>query len=364
MKKTETNDSEIDLIALAKSVWLGRRAVLISTISFGLLGIIVALSSPVVFTASSTFIPQSSQAAASSGLTGVASLVGINLGGGSSSGNEIPPSIYPQIMESVSYKRQLLELDLKDSSLRPAVKLKDYMLKSSSSSDVLGIIKKYTIMLPFTILSAVKSVENKSESLYEPSLNMSVSEQEESLFNSLSNAMSLVNSKEGFVTLEVSMNNPVVSAIVTKGAQEILQSTVINYKIQRASELLAFNQKRLDLKKIEFNDLQTKLALFKDSNINIVDSRFENRLNGLEAEFKVVNSVYQVLSEQLEQSKLQVTRDTPVFSVIKPVTIPNQRSAPKRSQIVFTYVLLGIITGLGYVLTKGPVIKILKFIRS
>ena len=109
-----------------------------------------------------------------------------------------------------------------------------------------------------------------------------------------------------------------------------------------------------------FDSLQNKLALFKDSNLNIIDSRFENRLSGLEAEFSLVSSVYQELAKQLEQSKLQVSKDTPIFSVIKPVTIPNKRSAPKRAQMVFIYLFIGIVLGSGFVLIKDPLKRIIQ----
>ena len=219
-------------------------------------------------------------------------------------------------------------------------------------------------MLPFTILSAIKG-EEKNSDYNSSSYAMSVSLEEEKLFRSLSKILSLnVNANEGFVTLSASMEDPLVSAIIAKGAQEILQKNVINYKIKSASEQLEFNQKQLDLKKIEFDSLQNKLALFKDSNLNIVDSRFQNKLSGLESEFNIVNAVYQELSKQLEQSKLQVSRDTPVFSVIKGVSIPNQRSAPKRSLTVVIYSFIGFILGCGFVLIKTPFLQIIKEIKS
>jgi LPS O-antigen subunit length determinant protein (WzzB/FepE family) len=360
MNSPEINEDEIDLIALIKSLWLGKKIILKISLGFAFLGILVALSSPVVFTASSTFLPQSSQSGGSSSLSGVASLVGINLGG-NISGNEIPPSIYPQITESVPYKRAILEIPLNINQSEPDVLLKDYLLNKKETS--FNLIKKYTIMLPFTILSAIKGKPKGNDKVLKSE--MSVSLEEEELFEKLSDVLSLsVNAKEGFVNLSASMEDPLICAIVAKGAQEILQKSVIDYKIKSASELLTFNQKQLDLKKIEFDSLQNKLALFKDSNLNIIDSRFENRLSGMEAEFGIVNAVYQELSKQLEQSKLQVSRDTPVFSVIKPVTIPNIRSAPKRSLMVLIYTFLGFVLGCGFVLTKDPLSQILKEIRS
>ena len=361
--ENQLKEDEIDLIALIKSLWISKKFIIRLTLGFTALGIVVALLSPLVYTASSTFIPQSSQAGSSSSLSGVASLIGIDLGG-NISGNEIPPSLYPQIIQSTTYKRDLLELPLKISPEKPSLFLKDYMLQKDTSFDLLGTVKKYTIMLPFTILSAIKGEEKNSNYNSSRSV-MSVSLEEEELFKSLNDILSLsVNSKERFVTLSASMGDPLVSAIIAKGAQEILQKNVINYKIKSASEQLEFNQKQLDLKKIEFDSLQNKLALFKDSNLNIVSSRIENKLSGLESEFNIVSAVYQELSKQLEQSKLQVSRDTPVFSVINRVTIPNQRSAPKRSLIVVVYSFIGFMISCGFVLVKAPFLQIIKEIKS
>ncbi|MAV05255.1 MAG: exopolysaccharide biosynthesis protein [Flavobacteriaceae bacterium] len=361
--ENQLKEDEIDLIALIKSLWISKKFIIKLTAAFAALGVVVALLSPIEYTASSTFIPQSSQAGSSSNLSGVASLVGISLGG-NISGNEIPPSLYPQIIQSTTYKRDLLKLPLKISSEKPSVLLKDYMLQKNSSSDFLGTVKKYTIMLPFTILSAIKG-EEKNSNYNSSSYAMSVSSEEQGLFENLTGILKLsVNSKERFVTLSASMEDPLVSAIIAKGAQEILQKNIINYKIKSASEQLEFNQKQLDLKKIEFDSLQNKLALFKDSNLNIVDSRFQNKLSSLESEFNIVNAVYQELSKQLEQSKLQVSRDTPVFSIINRVTIPNKRAAPKRSIMVIVYSFIGFIFGCGFVLVKTPLLQIIKEIKS
>ena len=360
--ENQYQEDEIDLIALVKSLWLERTLIYKTIIGFAVLGIIVSLLSPVIYTASSTFIPQTSQTGSSSSLSGVASLVGINLGG-SVSGNEISPNLYPQIIGSVNYKRALLDLPIANPSSGSSVLLKDYLIKQDGDLNLLGAIKKYTIMLPVTILNAIKGDKKSNEQVV---LNeMSVSLEEEKLFKALDEILSLnVNSKEGFVDLSASMGDPVITASVAKGAQEILQKSVIDYKIKSASEVLKFNQAQVDLKKIEFDSLQNKLALFKDSNINIIDSRFVNKLNSLESEFEIVNVVYQELNKQLEQSKLQVSRDTPVFSIIKSVTIPNTRSAPKRSLMVIVYTFIGFIIGCGYVLIKNPLLKIIREIKA
>jgi len=363
MAPLENNTDEIDLIELLKSLWNGKKLIIIIASFFAILGVVISLLSPTVYTASSMFIPQSSQAGSgASSLSGVASLVGINLGGAMSSA-EIPPAIYPQILESVPYKRELLQVSLNSSSENSSILLKDYLLNKSSSSNVFELVKKYTIMLPFTILNAIRGdKESNSAGSYSA---MSVTLDEDDLFEALEDILSLsVNVKDGFVSLSAEMSDPVICALVAKEAQNILQKSVINYKIISASEVLAFNQKQLALKKVEFDSLQNTLALLKDSNLDIIDSRFENKLIGLEAELSLVSAVYEELAKQLEQSKLQVSKDTPIFSVIKPVTIPNKRSAPKRTQMVLAYLFMGLMLGCGYVLIKEPAKNFLQDIKS
>ena len=357
MNNSDNTEDEIDLIALLKQLWISKKIILKSFFGFLILGVVVALLSPTVYTASSTFIPQSSSSSGGSSLSGLASLAGINIGG-NVAGSEIPPSIYPQIMESVSFKRALLQADITGSA-SPSKSLKDYLLSQGEEFNAISSIKKYTIGLPFTILAAIKGKGEEVKG--SPNNALIVSSEEKDLFDELNGFLSLsVNSKEGFVTLSASLNKATETAYIVQAAREILQKTVIDYKIKSAQELLSFNKRELAFKKIEFDSLQNRLALFKDGNLNIVDSRFENELNKIDSEFQIVSAVYQELNKQLEQAKLQVSKDTPIFSVIKPATIPNERSAPKRSLIVLIYGFIGLVLSCGFILIKTPLSDIIK----
>ena len=101
-----------------------------------------------------------------------------------------------------------------------------------------------------------------------------------------------------------------------------------------------------------------------DNNINISSSLFQNKLSRIESELSIAQTVVQQLASQVEQAKLQVNKDTPVFTTIKPVTVPYEKSAPKRSVIVTVFVFLGFIISSGYSLVKEPLIEIIKSIKS
>ena len=347
------NDDEIDLIQIIKTLWVSRLFIIKTSLVFLLIGVFVSLASPVIYSSSTTFIPETNQMSGSSSLSGVASLVEINLGL-SSSGTVIPPSIYPYIIESVPYKRELLKTPIVSPDLKNPVTLKDYLLLDYPEKSFLSSLKKYTLLLPFTLLELISGDNNKTNVL-ESKSNLYVSVDEERLFKLLDEEiLSIsVNAREGFVNLQSRMNDPYVTALVAKAAEEILQRRIVEYKIKSAKEVLNFNLKQLNLKKIEFDSLQNELALFKDSNLNIVDSRFRNSLQKLESEFNIVSAVYQELAKQVEQSKLQVSKNTPIFSVIKPPAVPNVRASPKRVLMTIIFGLIGLTFGILIVLSRN-----------
>ena len=92
---------------------------------------------------------------------------------------------------------------------------------------------------------------------------------------------------------------------------------------------------------------QANLAGFKDRNIFISTSSFQTQLLRLESDYNNANIVYQELAKQVEQAKLQVSKDTPIFSVLKPVVVPNEKSGPKRLLIIAIWAFLGLIIGAG-----------------
>ena len=329
----DNNSDEIDLIELLKIAWNGRKQIIIISFVFVLVGVALALLSPIVYTSSTTFINSQTESSSGSGLSGVASLVGVNLGS-MSSGSEIPPSMYPQIAESVQFKRDLLNSYIDE---KEQIKLEDFLANYND------IEKSLT--------------ENKNK--------LFISGYEDKLFNVINDVISIsVNQKDGFVTILANMPESEYAANTCINAREILQETVINNKIKSAKQKLEYSEKQLASKRIEFEEIQNKLAYFNDSNLNLVTSSVINEREKLEAEFQIINAVMIELSKQVEQRKLQVSEDTPVFSIVKEASMPVERSSPKRTQMVLIFGFIGLIVSISYTLIKSPIAQILKEINS
>jgi len=94
------------------------------------------------------------------------------------------------------------------------------------------------------------------------------------------------------------------------------------------------------------------LARFQDQNTGINTALGRTKLLQLQSEYDLTFTVYSGLAKQLETQRLQVKKDTPIFTVLQPVSIPLERSAPKRALILSVYSFLGFVLSLGYVLGK------------
>jgi len=157
MKENQLNsynnleEDSIDIIALLKTIWIGKKLIVKTTILFFVIGCIVALLSPVVYTAKTTFIPQVSEDQMSSskgGLGSLASLAGINLNQGSSTSDSyLSPLLYSKIANSDEFSLKLIEEELINLN-GDKFSIKQYMLSDTNSSfNLIGFIKKYTIGL-------------------------------------------------------------------------------------------------------------------------------------------------------------------------------------------------------------------------
>ena len=355
------NTDEIDLIELLKKIYLEKKFILKISILASLFGVVYALFQPNEFTSSTTFIPQLSSGVKTGGssLSGLASLAGINIGSMESS-SEFPPTLYPQVVNGVPFKLDLLSTKINFNN--HSVLAKDYLLKNIPTN-FFATFKKYTIGLPSLILSSFKDNDQKKP------LNNSeiylITEEDKILFELLNKSLSLsINEKEGFITISYTDANKNVAAQITQIAQNLLQEKIIEFKNKSSKEMLDFAMKQYSDKKESYQKLQDERAVFVDKNINISSSLFQNKLSRLESEVNISESIVQQLASQVEQAKLQVNKDTPVFTTIKPVTIPFERSAPKRSLIVIVFAFLGLVLSTGYVLVKEPLSYIIKSLKS
>jgi len=356
-------EDQIDIIALLSKVWYHKKSILKTIVMFGVIGIVVALLTPNKYTASSLFTPNySAKSGGVSGLKGLASLAGINIGSMEGT-KEVSPMLYGKITEGVTFKKALLAAPIEN--IEGVQTLKDYFVQKESEFSFIGTLKAYTIGLPGKVIGWFKSADIAQTRLNAVPGIEAIAEEDFEYFKAIDDILTLsINDKDGFIEMIAVSENPKLAAQVAKNGELILQNQIIAIKTKSSLEMLGYLQGEYEAKKVLLNKAQERLSTFKDRNLNIATNSFSIQQTRLESELRTAGVVFDNVATQLEQVKLQVTKDTPVFSILKPVVFPNEKSEPKRSLIVVVWLFLGAVCSIGFVLAKAPVQDVLKQIKK
>jgi len=350
-------EDEIDVIALLKTLWKGRKTIIWCVAVFTAIGLFVAMTSPNVYTASTTMVAQGqSRSGGSGGLGGLAALAGINLNDMGSGSQDLSPSLYPDIVKSYPFQKEMIYIPLKWNSIDKPISLFEYS-KKYSKPNALSIVKKYTIGLPGIVMSlpgVVKSLFTKGNGKNEPVEKVydslfPISPEERAVCDALSNTLILSFSKSGYLTLTATGPEPLMTAQLVDKAQKLLQAKITEVRIHKSQQNLAFIQERYNEKKQEFETAQERLASFRDRNLNMASNMAKTEEERLQSQYQLVFGVYSDLAKQLEGSKIKIKEDTPVFSIIQPVCVPMARTKPNKPMILVIWLVLGVIVGAGWV---------------
>ena len=364
MKKNNqiyNEDDSIDLIELLSTIWKEKFFIIKSTLIFTLIGIIYSLSLKNNFTATSVFYPhyQSNDISQGQGfrnLAGLAGLAGIDLGGTQTSDN-VPPNLYPNIINSPQFKIKIL--DSKINLEAEELSYRDYLQRLNNQ-----LYFEKLFLLPIKKISELL-IENNVKLTNKVDDILSLTDEEYKLHKKLSDIIQLeLNEKEGFIELSVRDNNPLIASQIAIKANNILQENIIDFKLKNLNDTYKFVTSQLEFAKINFYNLQDSLAVFSDKNKNIKSDLFLNQYSRIESEYLISKNIYNELALNKEKTAIEVKKNTPIFTIIKPVVIPNEKSDPKRSLIVIICSFIGLVITSGYILLKHSIFEIWKKINN
>lgn len=346
-------EQEIDLVEVIRKLWRNRKLILKVTVAFMILGVLVALFSAKEYTAGSTLVPQSSDKKIGGSLSGLAAMAGINLGD-MTGGEVLSPKIYPKVLASIPFQKDIMYTRVKFEDFDEPVTVLDYYTNEEYQRFSLGkTIVKYTIGLPGVILKAIRGEQPEPEfSGSAENQIQSLSKDEKKCIDILKDKINLnLNEKDGYVQLSVDMPDAWSAAQLAERVQVLLQKYITEFKIEKVQSNLDFVQGRYDEAKRDFEQVQEERAIFRDANKNLISAKAQTEQEKLDTRYNLTLSIYTELAKQLEQAKIQVKETTPVFTIVDPVTVPIERSKPKRALICILFTFLGGFAGIGLVLT-------------
>ena len=367
--KPEVQEEEgIDIMAMLRGLWDGRKTIIICTAIFLVLGLLAALTMKRSYSVTSVMVPQLGSSK-NSGLSSLASLAGFDMGM-ANGGAELSPLIYPQIVSSVPFRLALMHAPLHYEKCDTAISMFDYVQSDYNKPTVVDYVKRYTIGLPGVIIGAIRGKQE------EPTYTVGggegpsgprpvvMSAKEYKMQQAFGQIVSLdVDKKEGYVTLVVNGSEPVQTAELAMKAQQLLQDEVTRFRVEKSESELAYIQARYDEIKAENERYQVMLASARDRSQNVATTTARVGTDRIQTKYNVSNAVFTEMAKQLEQAKMQVKKDTPVFTVIQPVTVP-MKPANSRAKTLIVWTFLGIVLGCGIVIVKGYWPKLMEKLKA
>ncbi|WP_283685874.1 Wzz/FepE/Etk N-terminal domain-containing protein [Dysgonomonas sp. Marseille-Q5470] len=340
-----SEEKEIDLLALGKKIWQGKRFILKCSLIGLTIGIIISFSIPKEYTTTVILTPES-QSSNTGTMSSLAALAGINLN--TNLGEDIlaSPNLYPTIFNSTSFLKGLFDIPLKSNDNNINTTLYNYIKDYERSP-----WWEYILSAPFYLKETV--IPSNPESEIKDKSPRALSKQETDVIKSLRKKLIVDSDKKtSIVTIEVSMQNPEVSAFIADTLTSYLQSYIIKYRTQKAREDLSYAEKLNQEAKENYYKAQANLASFIDNNMNVVSAKYRTTQEKLQNEATLTYSIYNQTAQQVQLAKIKVQNTTPVFTVIQTAIEPLHPSKPSKKTIILGFIFLSLVSASIWILKK------------
>ena len=324
---------EIQLSDITYFLKSNRRRISLGIIAGLVVGALYAFSKPNVYTTQVSVLPEAQAAGTSSlgSLGSLAGLAGINLNNIAGQ-DAIRPDLYPNILQSVPFALDLLKQPVYLQESLAKMSLQEFMTRRASS--FLGSLSKR--------FASNDNGSKKTSSSGNVSQAIQVTKEQEELIKAVQESVSAVyDKKTGIITITAVETDPMVSATVARLSLEYLTKYITTYRTEKARQQVIFLQAQVKDSKDKYQASEYALSNYRDRNRNLFLETAKIDEQRLQADYLLAQSVYGELSKQLEQAKIKVQQETPIFKILEPPTVPLRKSGPKRVFIMLGFAAVG-----------------------
>ena len=316
-----------DWVGLAQKAWVGRKFVMMVTGIFMVLGLIAALMTTKVYTSTVTLVPELGKSSSGSSLSSITSMLGLGGAMGSASADAYNVTVYPEVVASTPFVTKLFDIRVTDAEEEIDTTLIGYMTRETFS--LTGFIVK-----PILSLFVTDSLEISDKVDV-----FRLTQKQANVVKALNKSIvAEVDKKTGETTISVTMDNPVVAAIVADTVCRNLKEYITEYRTRKAREDLANYQKIADESYQVYLKASRAYAYYQDHNRGLILNAAISEGTRLSNELNIASQVYSQMKLQAEAARGKLIDEKPVFAVIQPASVPllpdNSR---KKVLIIWTF---------------------------
>ena len=356
-QQQEEDEMEIDLMEYARKLWAARKLLLKVAGLAIIVGIVIALTTPKQYTVSVTLAPESSKSGGG-GLSGIASMLGVGGFNMGSDADALNVTLYPDIVSSTPFILDLMDTPVSTiDEEQPDTTLVGY-LKEYTSSSLMGTV----MSLPFKAIGGIMSLFKSEEEVKTDIINpFHLTQEQSQTVNGLKKMIvANVDKKTGVTTVSVTMQDPMVAAILTDTVIVKLKEHITKYRISKAEEDCKYWEELNKIRQDDYYMKQKKYAEYVDANKNVVLQSVRIEQERLQNEMNLAYQVYSSVASQLQMAKAKVQEAKPVFAVVEPASVPLHPSGTSRKMILLGVVFLAVAAAAAWILFGQDLWKNLK----
>lgn len=306
---------------------------------------LLSLSVPNYYSCMVKLAPEIAGSRGSSSLANLASSFGVNIGSQSSGGDAIIPKLYPDLMNSVTFKASLFSVKVQSEDEDTTMTYYDYLLNHQKSPWWTAIVK-----------SLKKGLAEKHESKKVNPFRLT--NEQASIINLMNEKVVCnVDDKTMVISINVTDQNPLIAATMADSVQMHLQEFITDYRTRKARIDLAYSEKLFKEARERYEKARKRSAAYSDANQKAFLNRIRSESNDLENEAQLQYRTYSQVAAQLQLAEAKVQEDTPAFTLLQPATVPVAKTGPKRSVFCLLMLFVAFIITTVYVLKKEDDLK-------
>lgn len=278
-----------------------------------------------------------------SGLASLASSFGVNLGSDNNGVDAIFPTLYPDLMNSVTFKASLFPVKVQREDDDTPMTYYDY-LKDHQRSPWWSSARKAF----FSLLSQEEKAPEKD------GVNPFRLTKEQSAIIGLmgSKVVCDVDKKTMVITINVTDQDPLIAATMADSVQERLQDFITDYRTRKARIDLAYNQKLFKEAEERYEKARRRSAASNDANQRVFLDRVRSEQTKLNNEMNLQYQAYSQIAAQLRFAEARVQEEKPAFTLLQPATVPVKKTGPARARTCLVFLFLAFLATTAWVFHK------------
>ncbi|MDE6009983.1 MAG: chain-length determining protein [Muribaculaceae bacterium] len=342
----ENEEGTIDLLEIASNLWAHRKKIIIWCICGAVIGLVVAFSIPKEYTVTVKLAPEVNDNKAAGGLGALASMAG--LGSAQTGSDAVYPMLYPDVVESVPFLTGLFGVEVETKENGNKLTVEQYL-----EDDTKSAWWTYVITAPFKLIGLFMPEEEEEPGHKLDSFRLT--KREDGLMKDLADrVVATVDTKTSVVTVSVTMQDPLVSAILADTVVERLKEFVTDYRTNKSRQDLQYAEMLNEEARVKYYKAQQAYANYLDRNQGIAFRSASVERERLENETALAFNVYNTTAQHVQRAQAKVQETMPVYAVIEPATVPVKASKPRKALILIGFTFLAFVASAAWIQFLQP----------